>query len=379
MIFLIMAYKSPTTRNIYITANVACNLRCIYCYEKDKTSAASFDLDMAKRLLAENLSTETELGTVINIHGGEPLLSYLKIRELCEWAWEQNFPEKFHFFASTNGTFVHGEIQNWFKKHKEEFTLGLSLDGTRAMQNANRSNSFDLIDLDFFAKTWPKQGVKTTISPLTIDSLAEGIIFMHKIGFKEISANHAELEDLWSDTKYYDIFRREMAKLADFYMKNPDIKRCSLFDVEFSLVLHKEHRKWCGVGTDMESIDVDGSIHPCHLFFESVCGKEKSLEADKIDFSVVENCISQKCAPCPMLNICPTCYGSNFIARGNIAERDMSICEFQKIRMAEVAKFEYNRLVNNPVDISKLSDEEKQDIYKRLEGIKVLAPFLGLV
>lgn len=374
-----MAYNSPKTRNIYITANVACNLRCIYCYEKDKTSPTSFDLDKAKRLLSKNLSTKTELGTVINIHGGEPLLSYLKIRELCEWAWEQDFPEKFYFFASTNGTLVHGEIQNWFRKHKKEFILGLSLDGTRAMHNANRSNSFDLIDLDFFVKTWPEQGVKTTISPLSIESLAEGIIFMHKIGFQDISANHAELEELWSDKKYSDIFRRELTKLADFYLKNPDIQRCSLFNVEFGSVLNKEHRKWCGVGTDMISIDVDGSAHPCHLFFESVCGKEKSKKADKIDFSNVENCISQKCASCPMLNICPTCYGSNFIARGNIAERDMSLCEFQKIRMAEVSKFEYNRLVNNPVDVSKLTDDEKKALYQRLEGIKKLAPFLGLV
>lgn len=376
-----MAYKSnrPKSRSVFITANVACNLRCVYCYEKDKTSASSFDLERAKKLLSETLSTKTENGTLINIHGGEPLLSYLKIRELCEWAWKQNFPEEFHFFASTNGTFVHGEIQNWFKAHKEDFSLGLSLDGTRAMHNANRSNSFDLIDLDFFVKTWPEQGVKTTISPLSIETLAEGIIFMHQVGFKEISANHAEMIDLWSDPKYYDIFRREMAKLADFYLKNPGIKRCSLFDVEFGAVLIKEHRKWCGIGTDMEAIDVDGSKHPCHLFFESVCGKDKSLEGDKIDFTDENNYVSQKCADCPILNICPTCYASNYIARGNIAERDMSICEFQKIRMAEVAKFEYNRLVNTPIDASKLTDEEKVARIHQLEGIKVLAPFLGLV
>lgn len=374
-----MAYKSNKTRSIYITANVACNLRCVYCYEKDKTSAASFDLEKAKALLTKTLSTKTESGTVIHFHGGEPLLSYLKIRELCEWAWQQNFPEKYHFFATTNGTFVHGEIQNWFKKHKKEFSLGLSLDGTRAMHNANRSNSFDLIDLDFFVKTWPEQGVKATISPLSIGSLAEGIIFMHEAGFQEISANPAEMVDLWTDPEYYDVFQREMAKLAEYYIQHPDIKRCSLFEVEFALVLNKEHRKWCGVGTEMDAIDVDGSRHPCHLFFESVCGKEKSAEAQGIDFGNVDNCISQQCRSCPALNICPTCYGSNFITRGNIAERDMSLCEFEKIRFAEVARFEYNRIVNNPVDPSTLSDEEKTSLIRRLEGIKRLAPFLELV
>ena len=364
-------------RSVYITTNVACNLRCVYCYEKDKNSLESFDLDQAKNTLASSLCKKSGNETIIHFHGGEPFLSYLKIRQLCEWAWKQNFPENFTFFATTNGTLVHGEIQDWLKKNRHRIILGLSLDGTREMHNLNRSNSFDLIDLDFFAKMWPQQGVKMTISPLTIGNLSDGIIFMHQIGFENIFANLAELVD-WSDSNLLFMYQRELSKLSNFYSEHPNVKKCSLFNVSFPGLLRNDEHKWCGAGTEMEAIDVDGSSHPCQLFFESVCGKEKSELAKKIDFSDPNQYNSVDCCNCPVYKICPTCYGSNFIARGNIASRDMAMCEYTKIRFAEVAKFEYNRIVNDSLDVAYLSDEEKYSRMRILQGIEMVVSFLKL-
>lgn len=372
-----MSYNYNVSRSIYITANLACNLRCVYCYEKDKNNYESFDLEKAKKVLSNALATKTESGTVINFHGGEPFLSYLKIRQLCEWAWSQDFPERFLFFATTNGTFIHGEIKNWLKRNKDRFILGLSLDGTREMHNENRSGSFDLIDLDFFVENYPQQGVKMTISPMSIGHLSDGIIYMHKIGFKEISANLAEMVD-WSDMVYLEQYRFELFKLASFYLTHPEIKKSSLFDIKFAKVLESECHKWCGAGTGIEAIDVDGSVHPCHLFFESVCGKEKSIMVRNIDFSDNEVFISDECRHCPILNICPTCAGANFIARGDVAKRDMSLCEYTKIRASVVANYMYCKLVDNTFDLSVLPNEEKYRAMKELEGIEKVAKFLGL-
>ena len=364
-----MPDKKKLTRSIYITTNISCNLRCIYCYEKDKQSQLTFDLNNAKRLLSSVLSSKTEKGTLINFHGGEPFIEFDKIRELCEWAWGQDFVEHYTFFATSNGTLVHNEIQHWLFEHRHQFIVGLSLDGTKEMHNRNRSNSFDLIDIDFFIKTWPRQGVKMTISPYTLNSLSDGIIYMHNIGFKDIRANLAEMMD-WSNLELLPIYRREMRKLASYYKSHPEQERCSLFNVSFAAILTDEIRKWCGAGTEMEAIDVDGSSHPCHLFFESVCGKEKSDKAKKIDFSDSNSYISTACKPCRFLKLCPTCYGSNYIARGNIAERDMSLCEFTKIRIEEVAKFEYDRIVNDSTNVNDLRDEEK---YRRMRILEAIA------
>lgn len=373
-----MPFSNEKTRSVYITANIACNLRCIYCYEKDKSNLESFDINRAKNTLRQVLSTPTEKGTIIAFHGGEPFLSYLKIRELCEWAWQQSFPEKFLFFATTNGTLIHGEIQNWLYNNKEKFILGLSIDGTRDMHNTNRTNSFDLIDIDYFVEAYPQQSVKMTISPKTLETLSQGIIFLHNKGFNEIAANLAEMVN-WNLPTDLDIYRRELRKLSEFYSQNHRLKVSSLFHVPFIKVLDKTPNKWCGAGSELEAFDIDGTRHPCHLFFESVCGKEKSKRVHEIDFSDPEHYISKDCKPCPLINICPTCYGSNYIVRGSIAQRDMTLCEFTKVRMSEVAKHVYNTIVNDPIDVTLLSDEEKYSRLTTLKGIEKISSFLGLV
>lgn len=373
-----MIPKNSLQRSIYITTNLTCNLRCVYCYEQDKSSKETFDLELAKSTLLKELSVKSNSkGTLINFHGGEPFISYHKIKELCEWAWAQNFPENFLFFATSNGTLIHGEMQDWLFKNRKRFVVGLSLDGTPEMHNQNRSNSYGLIDTEFFATTWPEQGVKMTVSRETIHSLAAGVIYMHELGFKVIRANLAEMTD-WSDPHFLDIYKRELQKLSFYYTEHPEINKCSLYNVLFAAVLNNDSRKWCGAGTEMVSIDIDGSKYPCHLFFESVCGKEKSEKAKKLDFSNSANYISEHCRKCQLLPICPTCYGANYFSRGDIASRDLSLCELHKVRFAEVAKYEYNRIVNDATDISTLSDEEKYKRMRTLEGIEKLATILNL-
>lgn len=372
-----MADKKSLSRSVYFTTNLTCNLRCIYCYEQDKTCPDTFSIEQAKDTLNKVLSVKTARGTLVNFHGGEPFLSFNKIKELCEWAWEQGFPEKFVFFATSNGTLIHGDIQKWLALHRKQFIVSLSLDGTREMQNANRSDSFDRIDVDFFVKTWPQQGVKMTISPLTIESLSDGVIFIHEKGFNDIRANLAEMVD-WSDVKYQAIYKRELKKLTQYYLSHPETVPCSLFNILFSSLITKKQRKWCGAGTEMEAIDVDGRCYPCHLFFKSVCGKEKSEKSSSLDFRDYTQYTSEHCRACPLVYICPTCYGSNYIARGDIAARDLSLCELHKIRFAEVAKFEYNKIINDTSDILSLSDEEKYRRMRTLEGIEELAKVLNL-
>jgi len=65
-------------------------------------------------------------------------------------------------------------MKNWFTANNDLFVLGLSLDGTRNTHNHNRSNSFDDIDIDFFLKTYPNQGVKMTLSEYSLPQLTEG-------------------------------------------------------------------------------------------------------------------------------------------------------------------------------------------------------------
>lgn len=365
-------------KNIYITTNVSCNLRCTYCYE-DKSGNEEFDVELTKRRLFDILTKNPNDSFIINLHGGEPFLVFQKIKELCEWVWEQNVSNEYLFFATTNGTKVHGEIKDWLYKNRQRFIAGLSLDGTREMHNINRSNSFDLIDIDFFVKTWPYQGVKMTVSPKTIETLADGIIFIHSLGMHNISVNLAYMVD-WGNDRFVLIYQRELRKLASFYKQHPNIKKDSLFNISFPMLISEsaKTKRWCGAGVEMEAYNIDGTCYPCHLFFENVCGKEKSNSWQKIDFSNPEEYISKECSNCLLYPTCPTCYGSNFIERGNISSRDMNLCRLEKIRVLELARYEYDCIVNSKEDVTSMSADELVRRKATLEAIEKIMPILEI-
>lgn len=366
-------------RNVTITTNENCNLNCIYCYE-NKKSNKSFDVEKAKVKLNQILNDVSGGGTTISFHGGEPFLAFGKIKELCEWLWSNNFKEPYRCFATTNGTLIHGEIQEWLYQHRNKFICSLSLDGNREMQNVNRSNSFDQIDIPFFIKTWPFQGIKMTISQKTISSLADGIIFLHGLGIPDIRANLSEMTD-WSSDEYLSIYKRELRKLAAFYLENPKVKTCSLFNVPFFKTLEEsDPQKWCGVG-EAPSFDIDSDqLYPCHLFYPSVCGKVKSEASKDLDFSKLETYISGECSNCAFLRICPTCYGANYIERGHPALRDMAMCKFHKVRFAIAAEFEYDR-ISKALQSSEVTMDQPTRVrhYRIIEGIKKIIPQLNEV
>ena len=363
-------------RNMTITTNENCNLNCIYCYENNKSNK-SFDVIRAKERLSTILTTPDVDGLTISFHGGEPFLVFEKIKELCEWLWKQQFPQPYRCFATTNGTLIHGEIQRWLFDHRDKFICSLSIDGNREMHNTNRSNSFDSIDIPFFVRTWPNQGVKMTISPLTINTLAEGVIFLHEMGITDIRANLSEMTN-WNNDELLTIFQGELDKLAAFYLNNPTLNPCSLFRVPFFKILEdKTPKKWCGVG-DAPSYNIDTDLsYPCHLFFPSVCGQQKSKESEALDFSKPSSYISKECESCSFLRICPTCYGANYIERGHPALRDMSMCKYHKKRFSIVAEYEFKKistLFNNNRIVDKST---RIRCYHQIEGIKIIIPKLN--
>jgi hypothetical protein len=63
------------------------------------------------------------------------------------------------------------------------------------------------------------------------------------------------------------------------------------------------------------------------------CGKEKSSKAWEIDFKdeiPIEH-LDKKCQHCILQDCCPTCYGSNYSATGDIYCKDPNLCELEKI------------------------------------------------
>lgn len=328
-----MQKENPNRKIVMLVVTESCNLNCIYCYQGEKSSAI-MTLDIAKERLNHHFNNSDDFEEIeIDLFGGEPFIYPNFIIGIVEWVKEQQFNKPFIFFASTNGTKIHGEIQEWLIKNKEYIWLSLSIDGLPETHNLNRSNSYSQIDIDFFKNTYPLQDVRMTINENSLSKLFDNIVHLHDLGF---IVNAVFAQDVkWENKDNQQILLREISKLCEYYINNPNIPVCSILDLYLpsilvdDKILKKENTKWCGTGTAMVAIDINGNEYPCQAFLPSTMPKDCSW--DQIDFNDNELFSSDDCKECLIRNICGTCYGINIRSRGNITKRDMQLCDFNKI------------------------------------------------
>ena len=359
------------SRKICLSTNSNCNLKCIYCYEKNKQHL-EFDENEAFKVISSILKIKTKDGTKIKLHGGEPFLVFPKIKRLCENLWKQNFTEYYHFHITTNGTLVHGEVQNWLYENRNKITIKLSLDGQRYSNNINRPNSFDLIDIPFFLKTWPDLRVNMTITPQTVPYISNNIKFYAGIGIKKVISHFALMTD-WENCHLEKELYKQLQEVIVFYLDNPEFEPWYFFSYDIGQTLQKNRSfSPCSLGTTKAYDYQTKAFYPCHMCFPSLGGVKISEELGKIDFSRLNELEEEPCANCPFINICITCYAENYISRGSVSRRDMSLCYYNKLVYVALAKYEYARIIKmrNPSkkDINKmLAIEALQDVIKSIE------------
>lgn len=331
------------TKYLMITVTEACNLSCVYCYEKNK-SAKSISVDKAISLIEKELLADDGYELCeITFHGGEPFMAFDAMKEICEYIWARTWKIEYYFFVATNGTKISSEAKAWLSEHRKQFICGLSIDGNRIMQNINRNNSFDLIDLDFFVNNWPKQDVKVTISNHTLPMLADGLIFLHEKGFS-IADNFAYGID-WSNPDNASELVKQLNILIEYYITHPDVQPSRLLSVKLEYLLADVNDdRTCGIGSGMKVYDTEGNQYPCHYFEPVSVGQEASDAAKSIDFQNLKLYQDPACKTCPIKTICPTCYGANYAATGNISTRDKNMCALTWVSAYATAMLVYRKI-----------------------------------
>lgn len=320
-----------------------CNLHCSYCYEP-KTLTLRMSEEQAKRILSKEIPAFADSCDELEIHfmGGEPLLEFPMLKNLAEWLWSEPFPmPNYKLFAPTNGTLLTEEMKAWFRSHHERFYLGLSFDGDMHMQDVNRSASFGMVNLDFFASTWPDQSVKMTISPETVGHLADGVIFLHDRGFKYISADLALGTSVEWGREALLSYKSELNRLSEFYLNNPDLIPCTLLRMDIlNAGRHSDKPvKSCSCGEDMVCIDLTGQHYACHLFSPISIPVEKAQKSKSIEFSNHDLFASDRCRHCFLESVCERCYGMNYICSDDVATPSPFHCSATKIRFAANCRF----------------------------------------
>lgn len=354
-------------RNIILILTHCCNLNCSYCYEHNK-SGNCIDLETAKKIIEDEMNSDDGYDREIEFFGGEPFLEFEKIVELHNFLSSREWNKRWITMITTNGTLVHGEIKEWLARNQDTVKVALSADGTPEMHNINRSNSYDKIDFEFFAKT--NSVVKMTVSAKTLPNLSEGIKYLHKLGFEVVRANLAFGID-WSDKDNLSIFASELSKLADFYIENPQLRPSDIMDLPIEDI-NPQSRSYasrhCGAGVELVAYEIDGTAYPCHTFAPVSVSDDiakKSLELT-FESEICMECFDEKCRNCIVANVCPNCYGINFSTTGNMYSKNEDFCRMTKVQFLANAYFKYRQYTNGLLD---LTPEEE---YRLLNNISLV-------
>ena len=351
------------TKSLVFLITYDCNLRCSYCYEP-KNSRKAMTIDSARHIVSKAIDDVDNHYNQIDIQfmGGEPLLQFDLLKEISEWIWaqKQRIPIK-ELSAPTNGTLLTEEMKEWFAKNRKRFSLQLSFDGNRLMQNVNRSNSANNVDLDWFARTFPEGGVKVTLSPQTISHFYEGIMFLYGKGFKVVQANLAYGSNLGWGTKHLHILNQELDKLIDYYSIHPEIQPTALLDIPVWNILDDNAPDMtCRFGIDLLCYDCDGQIYPCHMFSPITISREKAEAVQHLDYTIIRQSNNTPCVRCVLNKMCIKCYGINYRDRNNCNSMSpfdcaqyklffFASCKLHKLRAKFIGDQEKERTINETI------------------------------
>lgn len=319
-----------------------CNLNCTYCFEKCKSSSPDKQMSLAT---AQNIILEeAELvrnspdykALKLDLFGGEPFLRFVLIRELCDWVWTTITDIKVEIYITTNGTLFAPESIEWIRRNRERISICMSVDGDSEMQLRNRGVNEEKLPLEFIHEMFPEQPFKMTISNDTIKDYARGFLGLIKRGYR-VDARLASEEE-WSDDAHL-VYRRELNKIAGFYLEHPEVKPCQFFLKVFPGADENTDR-YCGAGTHMSAYDYDGKKFPCHMFTRIVQGEYPIDFFKEFDFEHPLKNRKEPCNKCVLRHHCPTCVGCNFQHRGKLEAMDTRRCRLHLVEMKVISTFQ---------------------------------------
>ena len=345
--------KIQTTRVCTLMITHICNLNCIYCFEKFKSNNPhdKMSIDTAKKILSKEIQMfeQNPAGgrLAIELFGGEPLTNFPLIEAIYNWIKSKPIKFPYIFQITTNGTLFTDKIKQWFIERKNDFRIVMSVDGTENMQYLNRGCSLEKLGIKFVKEVWPNSYFKMTISSETLPNYASGLISLYQAGYKIASSLAEGVTWKENDDKIYEA---ELNKICNFFLENPNFELEHPFNFLFKEYLNPRintlPKKKCGCGTTIGMYDIDGNCYPCHLFLPIVHGNNNiKNEIYKLDFTKDENLISEDCKRCKIVKVCKTCYGYNYIQRGDISKRDKSMCKLRLVEAKLISTFQIKYLM----------------------------------
>ena len=194
-------------------------MRCLYCYERDKTSTYSWD---EVKALIDNIVEHNRDGEfTVEYLGGEPMLAFDLIRKATSYLEEIAGVEVHSYDITTNGTIAHDELIA-FMRWNPKVSFHASMDGTKFMNSLRITkggvNSHDLVmqNLDTLAAHGlaGRTSVHMVTHPYNVAYLARGVDHLYSQGIRCIGVGTVE-STIRIGKEYCDRFVSELDAVSE--------------------------------------------------------------------------------------------------------------------------------------------------------------------
>ena len=366
--------QKPKIREIDLFVTHRCNLKCRYCYHKQK----DLDLDEETAIaIVKKLATEICPEQVsINFWGGEPFLKGDIILKVMEEVSKYYGEKQRGFQIITNGTIYDEEL---LKKMFEYFPrIQISLDGREETHNKKRGLWKETVENLKKFKVNFRTSVRATVSPDTVHNLVGDMLFIRDLGITEIM-HQADIDANWNELALKTYYA-QLEELYKIMVRRPDL---GVNFISRGLRTCEGLDWWgttfCGAGRELIAIDVNGDVYPCHracsnsIFklgnvFKGKIIRGLFLNTDKITAGCVQNC--------PHWKFCHTCMIAHYFKNGKLDAPVQDYCKYIAVEHYLAEKYfpiykEYRRedlLVSIGKAVSDLYDEI-QELKQRLEEL----------
>ncbi|GKX66036.1 thioether cross-link-forming SCIFF peptide maturase [Inconstantimicrobium mannanitabidum] len=337
-----------------------CNLRCKYCFADEgeyKGCRKPMSAEIGKKAIDYVIRKSGPRKNIeVDLFGGEPLMVFDTIKEIVDYAREQEkiYKKNIRFTMTTNCTLLDEEKMEYLDKNMGNIVL--SIDGRKSVNDAVRvridgSGSYDRIlprikDMISRRDKSKQYYVRGTFTRNNTDFF-EDIMALANEGFKEISVEPVVLpdehelslrkEDIPQIFEQYEKLYHEMLKRRKegnefkFYHFNIDLNGGPCVYKRIS---------GCGAGHEYVAVTPDGEVYPCHQFVGNKDFLLGTIFDDEIKEDIVDNFKNAhiynkpKCRDCWARFYCSGgCQANNFNFNGDIHIPYEIGCELQKKRI----------------------------------------------
>ncbi len=145
-------FKINDGMSVIVFITESCNLRCDYCKVMKMITSPNKKTTQSIAIVNSLLKClELTSGTVnVTFYGGEPLIKYESIDEICEILSLHS--NRFQYAVTTNGTRFNDGIATVLKRHR--IVVGVSMDASQAIHDMHRNyinsnNTHALVSLNY--------------------------------------------------------------------------------------------------------------------------------------------------------------------------------------------------------------------------------------